>query len=259
MPALRGVPLRARRIDDPASVRLSRPYALAPRPKGTRRPGVATVRRGGHMAECGCTPVTPETAEQRRTLKLALALNAVMFVVETTSGIIGHSTGLIADGLDMLADAAAYAVALLAIGRSGVFKSNAAMASGILLLVLGCAVLLDVVRRAISGEPPEGLLMVVVASVALVVNATVLKLLGRYRDGEVHLRATWIFTRADLIANVAVIASGIAVLATEIRALDLIVGAGIGLYVIREAVEILADARASRAAEQGAAADPESP
>ena len=55
------------------------------------------------MADCGCSPVTPETAEQRKTLKLALALNGVMFVVETTSGIIGNSTGLIADGLDMLA------------------------------------------------------------------------------------------------------------------------------------------------------------
>lgn len=204
------------------------------------------------MADCGCSPIAPETAEQRRILKLALALNAVMFVVETTAGIVGHSTGLIADGLDMLADAAAYAVALLAIGRGARFKSNAAMASGVLLLILGCAVLLDVVRRAISGEPPEGLLMVVVASIALAVNATVLKLLGRYRDGEVHLRATWIFTRADLIANMAVIVSGCAVLLTDLRALDLVVGAGIGLYVIREAFEILGDARSTRAAADGA-------
>ena len=203
------------------------------------------------MADCGCSPVTPETAQQRSVLKLALALNAAMFVVETTSGIIGNSTGLIADGLDMLADSAAYAVALLAIGRGALFKSNAARASGTLLLILGCAVLLDVVRRAVSGEPPEGLLMVVVAAIALAVNATVMKLLHRYRNGEVHLRATWIFTRADVIANMAVIVSGIAVLVTKLRALDLIVGAGIGIYVIREAFEILSDARESRAAANG--------
>lgn len=203
------------------------------------------------MPDCGCSSVKTETIEQRRTLKLALSLNAAMFFVETMSGLIGNSTGLIADGLDMLADASAYAVALLAIGRGALFKSNAAMASGLLLLVLGCAVLLDVARRAISGEPPEGLLMVVVAMIALAVNATVLKLLTRYRDGEVHLRATWIFTRADLIANMAVIVSGIAVLLTENRALDLIVGAGIGIYVIREALEILNEARESRAAATG--------
>jgi IS30 family transposase len=30
-------------------------------------------------------------------------------------------------------------------------------------------------------------------------------MLARYRQGEVHLRASWIFTRADVIANLAVI------------------------------------------------------
>jgi Co/Zn/Cd efflux system component len=70
--------------------------------------------------------------------------------------------------------------------------------------------------------------------------------LNKYREGEVHLRASWIFTRADVVANVSVIASGIAVLLTGFRALDLVVGAGIGLYVIREAFEILGDARKAR-------------
>lgn len=198
------------------------------------------------MADCGCSHGPPETAEQRRALKLALGLNLAMFVLETSSGIIGHSTGLIADGLDMLADASAYAVALLAVGRGARFKANAAAASGVLLLVLGCALLVDVARRAVSGAPPDGLLMVLVAALALAVNATVLRLLNKYRDGEVHLRAAWIFTRADLVANMAVILSGIAVLLTGMRALDLIVGAGIGLYVVREAFEILGDARAAR-------------
>jgi cation diffusion facilitator family transporter len=204
------------------------------------------------MAECGCSPAQPESAAQRNTLKIALALNAAMFFVEVGAGIAGNSTGLIADGLDMLADASAYAVALLAIGRSSRFKANAATVSGLILLVLGCAVLVDVVRRAISGEPPEGLLMVVVAAIALAVNATVLRLLNKYRRDEVHLRATWIFTRADVVANIAVILSGIAVLLTGYRSLDLVVGAGIGLYVIREAIEILGDARKAQATSSNA-------
>ena len=47
----------------------------------------------------------------------------------------------------------------------------------------------------------------------------------------------------DVVANLAVMTSGILVLFTGIRYLDLIVGAGIGLYVIREAIEIISDAR----------------
>ena len=42
-------------------------------------------------------------------------------------------------------------------------------------------------------------------------------------------KATWIFTHADHIANISTIAFGVAVLATQIRLLDLIVGAGTGI------------------------------
>jgi hypothetical protein len=41
-----------------------------------------------------------------------------------------------------------------------------------------------------SGSAPESHVMVGVASISLLVNATVLYLLGRYRDQGVHLRAT---------------------------------------------------------------------
>ncbi len=198
------------------------------------------------MDDCGCKPGAAETAPERNVLLIALVLNAVMFAVETTAGLLGQSTGLLADGLDMLADASAYAVALWAVGRSARFKAGAATLSGSLLVVLGLGVLADVVRRAFVGTEPEGALMVGVAAVALAVNWTVLRLLARVRDGEVHLRATWIFTRADVVANAAVIVSGLLVLATGLRWLDLMVGAGIGAYVIREAVEILGQARAAR-------------
>lgn len=195
---------------------------------------------------CGCEPTPAETAEQRRVLVIALALNATMFVAEVAAGLIANSTGLIADGLDMLADASAYAIGLVAVSRGALFKANAARLSGVLLLVLGIGVLLDVARRFLSGEPPEGSIMVVVAAIALAVNATVLRLLSKQRSQEVHLRATWIFTRADVVANAAVILSGLAVMVTGFRFVDLIVGAAIGLYVIKEAFEILGEAREAK-------------
>ena len=85
--------------------------------------------------------------------------------------------------------------------------------------------------------------MIAVALVALAVNAYVLRLLQTQRSDEVHIRAAWIFTRADVVANAAVILSGVAVLSTGIIYFDLVVGAAIGLYVIKEAMEILREAR----------------
>jgi len=178
-------------------------------------------------------------------------LNAAMFLVETVTGYVANSAGLVADGLDMLSDAAVYAVALIAIGSSHRFKANAAMLSGLALLLLGIGLIAEVARRFFHGEAPQGTWMIVVATVALAVNMIVLRLLSRQRSEEVHLKAAWIFTRADVVANAAVIASGIAVVLTGIRQFDLVVGAAIGAYVVREAFEIIGEARSARlAAEQ---------
>lgn len=85
-------------------------------------------------------------ASQARVLRLALALNLTMFVIGMGAGLIAHSSALIADSLDMLADAAAYAIALVAQERGATFKVTAAQTSGFILIALGCAVLADVTR-----------------------------------------------------------------------------------------------------------------
>jgi cation diffusion facilitator family transporter len=196
---------------------------------------------------CGHSDESTETEAQRRVLRIALMLNATMFIVGLVAGLLGQSSSLIADALDMLADASAYAIALGAIGRSTRFKAGATTLSGSLLLVLGVLVLLDAGRRALFGSEPESLVMMAVAFLSFLVNASVLRMLGRYREGEVHLRATWIFTRVDVIANVAVMLSGLVVSLTGSQFPDLIVGGAIGIYVVKEAFEILSEAREARA------------
>lgn len=195
------------------------------------------------MSDCGCQTATTDTAEERRTISIALALNATMFVVGTIAGLVADSTGLLADALDMLADSSVYAIALLAIGRSTAFKRRGARASGVLLAILGLGVVIEAIRRAVMGAEPEGWIIVGMAIMSLLVNATVFRMLAKYRNGEVHLRASWIFTRADVIANLGVIVAGLLVLATGAPWPDFVIGVAIGLYVIREAVEILRDAR----------------
>lgn len=194
------------------------------------------------MSDCGCH-VEPTHSSQRRMLWIALGLNAAMAIVETLAGLRAQSTGLLADALDMLSDAGAYAIALAAIGRSPLFKARSAAVNGLIVLMLGLGVLVEVGRRAIYGSEPQSAWMIGVASLALVVNVSVLWILRPIQQGEVHLRATWICTRADVVANAGVIVSGVLVAATGLRIADLIVAAAIGAYVIKEAVEILREAR----------------
>ena len=195
------------------------------------------------MTECGCEVPDVKTDEERRVLRIALGLNAAMAVIGGFAGWIAQSAGLLADALDMLSDATAYAIALMAIGRTALFKIRAATLSGGILLVLGVGVLAEVGRRLIYGAEPVSEWMIATATLSLVVNLVVMRMLAPMRSGEVHLRATWLFTRADVVANIGVILAGILVLWLAVPYPDFIIGALIGLYVIKEAIEILRDAK----------------
>ena len=195
------------------------------------------------MTDCGCAAPEVKTKQERRVLHIALGLNATMAVVGGLAGWYAQSAGLLADALDMLADAAAYSIALVAIGRTVLFKTRAATMSGGILLILGVGILFEVGRRLIYGAEPLSEWMIGTALLSLVVNLVVLRLLAPMKSGEVHLRATWLFTRADVVANLGVILAGVLVYWLRVPYPDYVIGTLIGLYVITEAIEILRDAR----------------
>lgn len=178
-------------------------------------------------------------AGERRVLWAVLVINAVMFGVELVTGVIAGSTGLLADSLDMLADAAIYAIALVAVGHVHVRQQRAARTSGWLQLGLAALVLVEVVRRAILGEAPEPSLMIVIGLTALVANVACVVLLARHRSSGAHMRASWIFTTNDTLANLGVVTAGVVVAATGAAWPDLVIGTAIAALVASGAWRIL--------------------
>ncbi|WP_227819427.1 cation transporter [Mariprofundus micogutta] len=180
---------------------------------------------------------------QRGALIALLCINAAMFVVEFFAGWISDSTALIADSMDMLADTLVYAVSLYAVGRSIYAKIHAARLSGLLQIILGLGVAVDVIRRFLVGSEPESEYMIIVGLIALVANVICLSIIAKHRKGEIHMRASWIFSKNDVIANVGVIGAGVLVSALASPLPDLIIGLIISVLVIRGGVSILRDAK----------------
>jgi Co/Zn/Cd efflux system component len=196
------------------------------------------------MSECGCETEPPRDHLQHRALVIALVLNAAMFVIGIVAGLLAHSSGLTADALDMLADAGGYGISLLAISRGIGFKRKAALFNGGVIGVLGMLVIVSSVARWNGGAMPYGWAMIGVACLSLAVNVTLLTVVMKpFKSGEIHLRAAWLCTRADVLANLGVIASGILVLALGSHLPDLVIGILVGLLVLREAGEVLRDLR----------------
>ena len=194
------------------------------------------------MTECGCE-IEIRNREQGRVLKVLLGINLFMFFVEIALGILSESTALIADSLDMLADATVYGIGLYAVGKSPLVKIKAAHLSGIFQVILGTLVLVDVVRRLIYGSEPESLFMIFVGMAALAANVICLVLIAKHKEGEVHMRASWIFSKNDVIANLGIILGGGLVYLLDSRFPDLVIGAVISAIVVLGGIHIIKDAR----------------
>jgi len=218
---------------------------------GAPGPILAALAAVGLPAEVvACEAVAPEApaavpapggaaAGEARTLRWLLGLNAAMFVVEAVAGWRAESTGLLADALDMFADAAVYGMSLAVVGAAVARQARVARLTGLVQLALALGALAEVGRRAAVGSAPDPPAMMGIALLALAVNATCLLLLARHRHGGAHLRASWIFSTADVLANAGVILAGALVALTGTRWPDLAVGTVIGGLVLGGALRIL--------------------
>ena len=181
-------------------------------------------------------------ARHGRVLGAVLAINALMFIVEFAAGILAGSSALLADSLDMLGDSLVYAFSLFVVHRSLRWKARAALFKGAIMALFGIAVLVEVAFKLQTATPPEAPTMAVIGIVALAANTVCFALLWRHRDDDINLRSTWLCSRNDLVANVAVLVAAAGVAWTGSGWPDILVGLGIALLFLRTASTVLREA-----------------
>lgn len=187
-----------------------------------------------------------ENENERRTLIWVLLINFSQSLLAGIVGFIAQSTGLIGAGLDNLGDSFVYFASLYAVGRSATAKSRVAKLSGVLLVAMAIGLVVDVIRRFISGSEPVGWAMIVVAIINAATNLMCLRLLRSHRDEGVHLNASWIFTTNDMIANLGIVLSGIAVIFFHSQVPDLVIGVIVAGIVVKGGLEILSNAKEAK-------------
>ena len=185
-------------------------------------------------------PLPSDDSHQRKILWWVLGINFGFFLVEMTAGWISASMGLIADSLDMLADALVYALSLFAVGASISRKKKVAGISGYLQMGLAILGFAEVIRRFFfSSETPLFQWMIIVSAFALAGNLISLWLINKAKSDEAHMQASAIFTSNDIIVNGGVILAGVLVYLLNSKWPDLVIGAIVFSFVMRGAVRIL--------------------
>ncbi|MCA0928843.1 cation transporter [Ruegeria profundi] len=182
----------------------------------------------------------------KRRLWIVIALNATMFVVEMAAGHLAKSQALQADALDFLGDALTYGISLAVIGASVRARTNAALAKGISLLLVGLWVFGSTLYRVFYVGVPEAEIMGIIGFLALMTNVTSVLLLVSYKDGDANVRSVWLCSRNDAIGNVAVMIAALGVWGTASGWPDLIVAAIMATLFLSSAFQIVRQALAER-------------
>ena len=178
----------------------------------------------------------------RPILWTVFSINAAMFVVEIVAGQMASSVSLQADALDFLADSANYLIALFVLSRSILWRASAALLKGVAMGAFGLYVLIYSAYQAISETIPAAPVMGSIGALALIANVVSAVLLYRHRSGDSNMRAVWLCSRNDAIANVAVIVAAGLVYLTATGWPDLVVGFFMAALSLHSAWQIIGHA-----------------
>lgn len=194
------------------------------------------------MADC-CNDKACEIealrSRQSSTLKIVLGINAVMFAVELTAGLLASSVSLVADSLDMLGDALVYSFGLFVVARSARMKAISALLKGSIMAAFGLFVLGQAIYKIIVPQVPVFEAIGAVGLLALAANSVCLLLLWRHRADDINMRSVWLCSRNDIIANLSVLVAALGVWLTHSGWPDIIVGLALAVLFLRSALFVL--------------------
>jgi cation diffusion facilitator family transporter len=189
--------------------------------------------------ESKATELEKLKGKHSRVLKLVLAINAILFVIELIAGLLAHSTALLADSLDMLGDSLVYAFSLYVLWRTAEWKALAAILKGVVMAIFGLGVMAEVVYKIVAGVVPSAETMGVIGLLVLVGNGLCFLMLYRHRSDDLNMRSTWLCSRNDIIANLVVLAAAGGVALSGSLWPDVVVGVAIALLFLRTASTVL--------------------
>jgi cobalt-zinc-cadmium efflux system protein len=189
----------------------------------------------------------------RGKLVLALALILGFMAAEVVAGVLANSLALLSDAAHMLTDAAAIALALIALRLSkrpaagrmtfGLKRVEilSAQANGITLLVLAAVILFEGVQRLVDPPPVEGALVLVVALAGIVVNLAATAVLASANRQSLNVEGAFQHILTDLFAFVGTAIAAAAILLTGFDRADAIASLLVAGLMLRSAYGLLRD------------------
>ncbi|QKK08618.1 MAG: cation transporter [Planctomycetota bacterium] len=179
-----------------------------------------------------------------RRLAWAVAINLLLTAAQVVGGVLSGSLSLVADALHNFSDAAGLLLALVArriskrpadehrtfgYGRAEVVGGLINLTS---IMVIAGYLLIEAITRMFDRPEVDGWMMVIVAGIALVVDAATAVLTYSMSKESVNIKAAFLHNIADALASVAVIITGTLIILFDWYWTDIVATIGISVYIV---------------------------
>ncbi|NOZ38090.1 MAG: cation transporter [Gammaproteobacteria bacterium] len=191
-----------------------------------------------------------DTMNDRRLL-WAIVINLLLTLAQIVGGIASGSLALIADALHNFSDAASLLIAWVArkIGRQppDYFKTFgfkraeviAALINLVILVIVGFYLIYEALWRLYEPQAIEGWMVIIVASVALIIDIATAVLTYSMSKNSLNIRAAFLHNVSDALASVGVIIAGSLILLYGWYWTDTLLTLMIAGYVLYQASTLL--------------------
>ena len=187
-------------------------------------------------------------ADGDRKVVLAVLVNILLTIVQIIGGLVSGSLALIADAIHNLSDAMALVIAFGArkIARLpaneemsfgyGRAELVAAIINYTTLIVIGCFLIYEAVWRFFEPLQVDGWIVVVLATVALIIDLITAGLTHKLAKHSMNIRAAFLHNLADALGSIGVILAGTLILLYDWRYIDPIITIAIAFYILWQAL-----------------------
>ena len=184
------------------------------------------------------------TESNIKKLTFALALTTLFLVVEILAGFMTQSLALLSDAAHMFTDAAALAIALVAmkIGKLPAddkrtfgyqrFEILAALFNASMLFVVALYILYEAYQRFYHPPEIQSIGMMSVALVGLVINLIAMKILFSSAQDNLNMKGAYLEVLSDALGSVGVFVGAVIIYFTQWMWVDTVIAVLIGFWVL---------------------------
>ena len=184
------------------------------------------------------------TESNAKKLTFALALTTTFLIIEVIAGFMTQSLALLSDAAHMFTDAAALAIALVAIKIGKLpaddkrtfgyqrFEILAALFNACMLFMVAIYILFEAYQR--FSHPPEiqSMGMMIVAIIGLVINLISMKILFSSSQENLNVKGAYLEVLSDAVGSIGVIIGAAIIYFTGWMWVDTVIAVLIGFWVL---------------------------